>query len=277
MASTSSAGRIELKYWIGWRQREAILRLWRPYLVPAPYTNEYGIYPIMSLYYDSPSLIFFDEKLEGEKLRNKIRLRGYGYRWRSLSPLFLEIKRKVNERIIKYRKKYDRFHPDLFVPESWDLDGGVVDGDGAPGSGGGAAGSGRGEGEAAGLAERDRRDLAQIAALVHRYRLRPAVQILYQREAYESPFFPSLRIAFDSQVVALHPGQEVRAGVFEEHGGHRITGDLEFVFEIKSSGGLPGWVMDGIRLGQVTQRAISKYCMGIEKLDLHHREIGVYA
>ena len=267
MAGPRPVGRIELKYWIGWRQREAILRLWRPYLVPAPYTNEYGIYPIMSLYYDSPSLVFFDEKLEGEMLRNKVRLRGYGYRWAELSPIFLEIKRKVNERILKYRKKFDGFDPDLFVPELWDLDGGEVD----------AGGDDGGEGDGAGSSERDRRDLAQLAAQVPRDRLRPAVQVLYQREAYESPFFPSLRIAFDSQVVALHPGQEVTPEALEEHGGHRITGDLEYVFEIKSNGGLPGWVMDGIRLGQVSQRAISKYCMGIEKLDLHHREIGVYA
>ena len=246
------AGRIELKYWVDWRQRELILQRWRPYLEFAPYTNEHGIYPIMSLYYDSPSLAFYDEKLEGEKLRSKVRLRGYGYRWQELSPLFLEIKRKVSDRVIKYRRKYDTFHPDLFVPSTWDL------------AGGGAEAGVRAA------------DVAQLELLVQRYRLRPAVQILYQREGYESPFFPSLRIAFDSQLVALHPEQKVDASVFESRD-HRLQRDTEYVFEIKSDGGLPRWVMDGIKAAQVTQRAISKYCMGIEKLDMHHREIGVYA
>lgn len=250
------AGRIELKYWVDWRQRELLLERWRPYLVFAPYTNEYGIYPIMSLYYDSPSLAFYDEKLEGEKLRSKVRLRGYGYRWQELSPLFLEIKRKVADRVIKYRRKYDRFDPGLFRPETWNLADGEVDG-------------------IVGVGARDR-DIAQLELLVQKYRLRPAVQILYQREGYESPFFPSLRIAFDSQLVALHPEQEATPSVFES-ASHRLQKDTEYVFEIKSDGGLPRWVMDGIKAAQVTQRAISKYCMGIEKLDMQHREIGVYA
>lgn len=252
------AGRIELKYWVDWRQRELILRRWRRYLEFAPYTNENGIYPIMSLYYDSPSLAFYDEKLEGEKLRSKVRLRGYGYRWQELSPLFLEIKRKVSDRVIKYRRKYDRFDPSLFDPQSWNL---------RQPTGAEPGGS---------AVDVEAGDVAQLELLLQRYRLRPAVQILYQREAYESPFFPSLRIAFDSQLVALHPRQAVDRKVLESRS-HRLTRDTEYVFEIKSDGGLPRWVMDGIQAGQVTQRAISKYCMGIEKLDLQHREIGVYA
>lgn len=237
------AGRIELKFLVDWRQRDTILRAWSPFLVRAPFTNEHGIYPIMSLYFDSPSLIFYEEKLEGEMLRNKVRLRGYGYRWQELSPVFLEIKRKIDSRIIKFRKKFDAYEPDLWRPETWDL----------------------GEGT----------DAEQLAFLVERYRLRPAVQILYQREAYESPFFPSLRIAFDSHLVALHPTQEATPESFADPR-HRCMGETQFVFEVKSDGGLPSWVMDGLKAGQVTQRAISKYCIGLEHLGLQHREIGVY-
>ncbi len=237
------AGRIELKYLVDWSQRDAILRAWSPFLVRAPFTNEHGIYPIMSLYYDSPSLLFYDEKLEGEMLRNKVRLRGYGYQWSELSPVFLEIKRKIDSRVIKFRRKFDAYHPELLRPQTWDL------------------GSGP--------------DADQLALLVARYRLRPAVQILYQREAYESPFFPSLRIAFDSRLVALHPNQEATPDVFDDPR-YRCMGDTQYVFEVKSDGGLPSWVMDGLRLGQVSQRAISKYCIGLEQLGLQHREIGVY-
>lgn len=237
------AGRIELKYLIDWRQRDAIVRAWAPFLVRAPFTNEYGVYPIMSLYFDSPSLTFYDEKLEGEMLRNKVRLRGYGYQWQKLSPLFLEIKRKIDSRIIKFRRKIPAFDRSLWEPRSWDL------------------GSDH--------------DAAQLSLLVERYRLRPAVQILYQREAYESPFFPSLRVAFDSNLVALHPGQEATPESFSDPR-YRCMGEAQYVFEVKSNGGLPSWVMDGLRKAQVTQRAISKYCIGLEHLGLQHREIGVY-
>ncbi|MEM1206235.1 MAG: polyphosphate polymerase domain-containing protein [Acidobacteriota bacterium] len=239
------AGRIELKYLVDWRQRREILARWRPYLVQAPYTDERAVYPIMSLYFDTPSLLFYDEKLEGEALRNKVRLRGYGYRWPELSPVFLEIKRKVGPRIIKFRKKFDRFRPELFDPSQW------------------------------GLGDEDNHS-AQLASVLHRYRLRPAVQILYQREAYESPFVPSLRVAFDSCLVALHPGQQAEGWMFT-HPSYLCLGETRYVFEIKSDGGLPEWVLEGIRAGQVTQRAISKYVLGIEKLDIQHREIGVYA
>ncbi|MEM9552923.1 MAG: VTC domain-containing protein [Acidobacteriota bacterium] len=244
------AGRIELKYLIDWRQKVRLLDAYRPFLVPAPFTDEYATYPIMSLYYDSPSLRFFDEKLEGEMLRNKVRLRGYGYRWRALAPVFLEVKRKVDQRILKYRRRFERYDPSLLEPSTWPLD----------------------DLESA----RDRRDAAQVAALVHQHRLRPAVQILYQRQGFESPLFRSLRIAFDSRIVALHPGQAAEPWVFD-HPSYRVLDDTHFVFEVKSDGGLPGWVLDGLRAAQVTQRAISKYCLGIEKLGLADREIGVYA
>lgn len=238
------AGRIELKYLINWRQRQVILERWKNYLEPAPYTDERGIYPIMSLYFDSPSLLFYDEKLEGEALRNKIRLRGYGYDWHQLSPVFLEVKRKVANRVIKFRKKFDHFRPEYLNPESWNL--------------------------------QDDPNSEQIQALLLRYRLRPAVQILYQREGWESPHFRSLRVAFDSELVALHPGQKAEQWMFSDPR-YRCLSDTQFVFEIKSDGGLPSWVLRGIQAAQVEQRAVSKYLYGIEKLNLQHREIGVYA
>ena len=159
------SGRIELKYLVDWRQREILLAAFRPYLEAAPYTDELASYQILSLYYDTPTLLFYDEKCDGEMLRTKVRLRGYGTQLEKMSPCFLEIKRKVDSRILKYRKKYDRFEPSLLEPASWHLE--------------------------------EEPQAAQLAAALYRYRLRPAVQILYRRETYETPFVRTLRLAFD--------------------------------------------------------------------------------
>jgi hypothetical protein len=205
------SGRIELKYLVDWRQREILLNAFRPYLEAAAHTDERGSYPILSLYFDTPSLLFYDEKLDGEMLRTKVRLRGYGVELPQLAPCFLEIKRKVDARIIKYRKQFERFEPALLEPASWPL------GEDPQG--------------------------AQIAAAFHRYRLRPAVQTLYRLD--------------------------------DER--HRCLADTQFIFEIKSDGRLPPWILAGIKAANLKQQAISKYVLCIDKLGLAQKEIGVYA
>lgn len=238
------SGRIELKYLIDWRQRETLLNACRPYLEAAAHTDELASYPIHSTYFDTPSLLFFDEKLDGEMLRTKVRLRGYGVQLDQLSPLFLEIKRKVDSRILKFRRRYERFEPALLDPRSWQLE---TDPQGA-----------------------------QIAAALHRYRLRPVVQILYRRETYESPYVRTLRLAFDSQLLALHPGQRYERTLHDDER-HRCLKDTQFIFEVKSDGRLPPWLLEAIRSAELVQRAISKYVIGVDKLGLAHQEIGVYA
>ena len=238
------AGRIELKYLVDHHARARLLAAWNEYLVPAPYTDDRAMYPIMSLYFDSPSLAFYDEKVEGEMLRNKVRLRGYGYDWKGLDPCILEIKRKVDSRILKFRKNLGIFRREFWDPAAWDLDGDP-------------------QGE-------------QVAALALRHNLRPAVQILYQRETYESPYCPGLRIAFDSHLVALHPEEEMRSEIFEDRR-RRCLGDTQYIFEVKSNGAMPNWVLSAIHGCQLQVRSLSKYVIGIEKLHLQNCEIGVYA
>ena len=114
--------RLELKYLISHETRQGLLDAWRPYLTPAPHTDVHAVYPILSLYLDSPTLRFYDEKVDGEMLRNKVRMRGYGYRWDDVDPCFLEVKRKVDSRIIKLRKNIGAFEPGLLTPDRWMAD-----------------------------------------------------------------------------------------------------------------------------------------------------------
>lgn len=59
-------------------------------------------YTVRSIYFDTPGYDFYYEKVEGIKNRKKVRLRGYN-EFKEGNQVFLEIKRKYDIPIIKYR------------------------------------------------------------------------------------------------------------------------------------------------------------------------------
>ena len=61
-------------------------------------------YTVNSLYFDSPDLRFYEEKIIGDANRDKIRLRTYSEQIGE-EPLFLEIKNKKFDKIFKDRSK----------------------------------------------------------------------------------------------------------------------------------------------------------------------------
>jgi len=67
-------------------------------------TNDH-YYMVYSLYLDSPSLTFLQQRLNGSENRFNMRIRSYDSK-ESL-PRFLEIKQKKNTIIRKYRAKID--------------------------------------------------------------------------------------------------------------------------------------------------------------------------
>ena len=75
--------RDEFKYIVSHDVRERILERWRRHLRRDPHTNEDAVTPILSQYYDSPQLLFYEEKMDGiGPLRSKVRLRTYGTEFR---------------------------------------------------------------------------------------------------------------------------------------------------------------------------------------------------
>ena len=76
----------------------------------APYTNEdpylkktsAGKYTVRSIYFDTPDLDFYYEKMDGLKIRKKLRVRTYN---EMSDYAFLEIKRKFVNCVAKERSK----------------------------------------------------------------------------------------------------------------------------------------------------------------------------
>jgi hypothetical protein len=237
--------RIEIKFLVTHEAKVQLLARWREYVSPAAYTDDHAVYPILSLYFDSPSLTFYHEKIDGEAIRSKVRLRGYGLRWANIDPCFLEVKHKTNTRIVKLRKNLGPFRPEFARPDTW-----LLDGD---------------------------RKIAHAAALAELHHLRRVVQVFYLRQAYDAPHIGSrLRLTFDSQLLALHPEEHLDRDVLCDPR-HLCLPDTASILEIKSGGDVPEWVLEGLHSCELQQQAISKYVLAVEKLGLQGREMGVYS
>jgi len=67
--------------------------------------REHNHYTVRSIYFDTPELHFYTEKIEGVPNRKKVRLRGYDTHEQSNGVVFTEIKRKYQIPILKNRAK----------------------------------------------------------------------------------------------------------------------------------------------------------------------------
>ncbi len=95
--------RYEIKYLISEAKAEVIAQFIKPYLQPDRYSKlqRGGKYPIVSLYLDSDDLRLCRETLTGQKNRFKLRVRSYTDE--PEYPRYFEIKRRLNNIIIKSR------------------------------------------------------------------------------------------------------------------------------------------------------------------------------
>ena len=114
--------RRELKYYLPEQLCPEVIRLIRPYMTLDEHLkgNEAKSYLVRSLYLDTDDLKFYHEKLAGSHTRRKFRIRGYND---NRSEVFLEIKRKYNDIIVKERalihheeiakilSRYGGYHP----------------------------------------------------------------------------------------------------------------------------------------------------------------------
>ena len=108
ISTVAHTNRYELKYVIDESKAVAIRRFLSAHLRPSPH-NESGPFaghPVISLYLDSPDLVFFRQAFTGHRNRTKLRIRFYDGDCNR--PAFLEIKRRVNDVICKDRAMITR-------------------------------------------------------------------------------------------------------------------------------------------------------------------------
>jgi hypothetical protein len=187
------------------------------------------------LYLDSDKLTLYRNTINGDKNRYKLRLRYYEDR--ADAPVFFEIKRRMNNIILKQRGGVRReLVPSLLAGQFP-----------APGD----------------LISKDPR---QYAALQNFCRLMmaqqaiPKVHIFYMREAWISPYDNSVRVTMDRAVLA-DPEPTCRLTVSTDRPALLFKNLV--ILELKFTNRFPDWFRDLVRTFDTMQCGAAKYAEGV--------------
>lgn len=235
--------RHEYKYLASMSDLDAIRRKIEPYVRLDKYAEkrQNKDYTVKSIYLDNAHFEHYHDKIEGYKIRKKLRIRGYN-ELEADSTVFLEIKRKFESYIDKDRTAL-RFSDLTSLFETRDFQRYLI--------------VNNGNLEALEAAQK---------FFFHLYRkaLKPVVLVIYDREAFHCHFNPSLRITFDKRL---------RCRLFPALDSLYDDGDLSyplrdrFILEIKFTRGIPLWAKELIKELRLSRYALSKYtiCMDANK------------
>ncbi|MBC8278398.1 MAG: polyphosphate polymerase domain-containing protein [FCB group bacterium] len=230
--------RRELKYHVKYERLDALRQRFLNHMAYDPFCRgrQDNRYSVRSIYFDTSNYLFYYEKVEGLKVRKKLRVRTYNLSSDNV-PAFLEIKRKYGNIIYKERAVVAlKEVPKLTNGANLQLLNGNAD-----------------------FSQKSALD--KFIYLTKRLNLKPQSLITYEREAFVGIEDPALRVTFDLNV------RSYPEPAFEEIYREDDLREIEerfFVLEIKLNSVMPGWTRGIIRDFNLHQQSISKYCNGID-------------
>ncbi|MFN3409986.1 MAG: VTC domain-containing protein [Limisphaerales bacterium] len=194
-------------------------------------------YDVHSIYFDSDELHTHHATVNGDKNRFKLRLRCYTLD--ESAPVFLEIKRRVDNCILKQRCPLRR----AAVPH-------LLDGQTPP--------------PELVLSTQPRHQVAleNFLELCDRLHATPRLRNHYRREAWVSPADNHLRVTFDRDIF-VEPWFEGRFAPMTRP--HQIYGDV-VVLEVKFTDRFPRWCQEMVEQFHLNRSAAMKYCGGVDAL-----------
>jgi len=234
MTSSTYANRFEIKYVVETRRLPEIEAGLSDFLVPDPNASGGQGYYVHSIYFDSPNYRLYTDKIEGELVRVKPRIRCY--RSAPDAPprkLFLELKGRYDRVVAKRRTPIDlaMAHHLLETP--------------APELNGAAVMSSA---------------LAEFSYLCQRYRLLPSVTVFYHRTPFHGAFYPNMRMTFDRAIrCSLSTRLESPIDAF----GYALPPNKAIV-ELKYNEKVSGLLLRRLRSLGLHQRTVSKYAISLE-------------
>jgi hypothetical protein len=235
--------RYEYKYFVPIAHLEKTRMAFMPFMQADRNAQETGgQYTVRSIYFDTPDLACYYDKLSGIKRRNKIRLRGYNLP-EAGNSVFFEIKEKVDEPLSK-RRLATTYPNALRILQGTPPEEVLSPGDNSKGS----------------LIDNACRFMYHI----HARQMRPVVTVIYEREPYQSVLFDrdnDLRVTFDKNLRAV-PFPAVKE-LFSEKGVRYIRPQY-FILEIKFNNYLPSWVKAVTAGLGLVKGPASKYAMAVE-------------
>jgi hypothetical protein len=213
------------------------------------YNRKNGAYLICNVYYDTEDSALIRESLSKPLYKEKLRLRSYGVPNED-SEVFVEIKKKykgcVNKRrsAMRLSEAY-AFLEEGIIPEQDDQTG------------------------------KNMQVVREIAYILEKRDLSPMVYLAYERKAYFGKGDRSLRVSFDSNILARRHSVHLEYGV----SGTPILDKGLCVMEVKTAEGIPVWLADLLSECGVYTSSFSKYGteykrMSANNLRFFNEEIG---
>jgi len=226
------ANRFELKYIIDEPRALAIRDYVQSYLVPDEFNPDGGGgYLVHSLYLDNKALDLCNATVYGHKNRFKLRIRFY--RDRPDDPLFFEIKRRMNDAILKQRAVVRRSAVDRLLAGHWPEHGDMI------------SYSPKGY-----LALRNFCDLRNSLQAGGR------AIVSYMREAYVTADSDSVRVTFDREVCgAPFDGRLIVTGRHDWQF-PQVAGTI---LELKFTDRFPNWMRQLVRTFGLMRISMPKY------------------
>lgn len=194
--------------------------------------NEYFV---RSLYFDNDDYSNFFEKVDGVKIRKKFRLRSYDKNFLSKNPIFLEMKGRVHDRIIKKRVLINRndikYFETLKNLETLNQKYGYNS------------------------------LINEFVYDVKKKNIKPKIMIDYNRKPLINKFGLYFRLTFDSNLVTNR-----RNYLFDDK--EKFSLPLKYkpgnsILEVKFERSIPAWFHRIIQSYNLNRRSISKYVLGI--------------
>lgn len=234
--------RREYKYLIHQKDIDQLRKRITPFVTVDNFASEGNQYTVRSIYFDTSKLKYYNEKVEGFKIRKKLRVRGYN-ELGDESVVFLEIKRKYENHIDKNRSALKYYNLNDLLSTS-DLESYCLTENGFQNS---------------------VEDGEKFLHHIHKNSLKPIILVVYEREAYYSKFDAGLRLTFDKNLrYLLFPSLDK---LYTEED-MKYTMPKYFIFEIKFFRGFPKWLQSAIQDLNISRMALSKYtlCLDNEKI-----------
>ena len=234
------ASRFEQKYFVS---EETALRI-REFVHSYLELDENGVgkpdysYPVHSLYLDSDDLALYWRTINGDKNRFKLRLRFYNND--PVTPIFFEIKRRMNNCILKQRGAVRRAAVDSLL-----------------------AGQLPEEAHLISKSEKHWSALQTFCQLMGELQAGPKAHIAYLREAYVPHDDNSVRLTMDRNVRAE---PEFSARLSTEMLRPVSVWGSEVVLELKFTNRFPDWFAQLVRAFGLRQCSAAKYVDGVALL-----------
>ncbi len=195
-------------------------------------------YTVRSIYFDNRKLDYYNEKIDGIKVRKKIRIRGYN-NLNGSNLVFLEIKRK-NENFISKNRSPIYFENLDTLLEKGNIEDYVL---------------------FSNLEDEYFEDGKKFLYHYINKSLRPATLVVYEREAYTCKFDDRIRITFDKNLRYL--AFPKISDLFEESR-LKLAMFNNVILEIKFYGGFPMWLQNAVTKYRLIRQPVSKYVICLD-------------